>query len=91
MKHINSYRVENIPGMDLELLTTISLLNLQGKKKKRLGLKIVIFFSPKCVLPNPCEILELYLLIYIENKGTIELWSNGLTNTRDNIEPWAHN
>ena len=34
MKHINSYRVENIPGMNLELLTTISLLNLQGMKKK---------------------------------------------------------
>ena len=76
MKHINSYRVENIPGMDIELLTIISLLNLQGKKKKRLGLKIVISFSQKCVLPNPCEILGLYLLIYIYN--TREQLSFGL-------------
>ena len=33
--------------------------------KEKLGLKMVISFSPKHVVPNPCEILGLYLLIYI--------------------------
>ena len=47
--------------------------------KERLGLKIFISFSSKCVLPNPYEIIGLYLLRYIEHKGTNELWSNGLT------------
>ena len=78
MKHINSYRVENIPGKDPKLLAAISLPNLEGMKKKMIGLKIVLSFSPKCVLPNPCKILKLYLLIYIEHKGTIGLWSNKL-------------
>ena len=50
-----------------------------------------IFFSSKYVLPNADKILELYLLIYIEHKKTIEFWSNGLTLARENIESWLHN
>ena len=48
IKHINSYWVENIPDMDPKLLAAINLPNLQGiKKKKKLGLKIVLSFSLK--------------------------------------------
>ena len=49
-----------------------------------------ISFSSKSVLPNPCKILELYLLIYIEHKETIMFWSNRLTKTIEKMEPWAH-
>ena len=53
--------------------------------KEKLGLKLVISFSPKCVISNPCQILKLYVLIYIEHEGTIGLWSNGLTEVREKI------
>ena len=46
--------------------------------KENVELKMVISLFPKCVLPNLYKIIGLYLLIYIENKETIGLWSNGL-------------
>ena len=58
--------------------------------EEKIGLKIVISFSLKCVLSNLGKILGLYLLIYIEHKRTIRLWSNGLTKAREKIEPWAY-
>ena len=59
---------------------------MRDEIKEMLGLKIVLSFSPKCVLPNPCKILGLYVLIYIKHKGTIGLLSNGLTKARAKIE-----
>ena len=50
--------------MDPELSAAIIFPNLQ-EIKKRVGLKMDIFFSPKCVLPNPCRIIGFYLLIYV--------------------------
>ena len=55
--------------------------------KEKLGLKMVISFSPKHVVPNPCEIIGLYLLINIKHKGTIGFLFNGLTRAREKIEP----
>ena len=60
------------------------------ENKEKLELKIVLSFSPKCVLPNPCIIIGFYLLIYIKHKGTIGFWSNALTKAREKIEPCAH-
>ena len=54
--------------------------------REKLGLKMVISFFPKCVISNSYYIIGLYLLIYIEHKGTIEFWSNGLTKTREKID-----
>ena len=55
-----------------------------------LGFKIVISFSPNCVLPNPCQILGFYLLIYIEHNKIIRFWFNGLNKAKEKIELWAY-
>ena len=49
-----------------------------------------ISFSPKCVMSNVYKIIGFYLLIYIEHKGIIELWSNRLITTREKIKLWTH-
>ena len=38
---------------------------MKDEIKEKLGLKMDLFFSLKCVISNPCKILRLYLLIYI--------------------------
>ena len=54
-------------------------------KKKMARVEDGSFIFPKCVLSNPYEILEFYLLIYIKHKGTIRFWSNGLTKVKEKI------
>ena len=83
--------VDNIPGMDPELLVVISLPNLQRMRSKRKMTRVEdeYFIILKVCSTKPYSIVGLYLLIYIEHKGTKWLWSNGFTKAREKIEPWA--
>ena len=51
---------------------------------------MILSFSPKRVLQKSLKILGLYLIIYIDHKGTIRFWSNALIKVKKNIEPNAH-
>ena len=64
----------------------MKLKSIRDEIKEKLWLKIVISLYPKCVIPNPCEILGLYLLIYIKHMGIFEFWFNGLTEIKEKIE-----
>ena len=82
MKYINSYLVDNIPGMDPELLDAICLPNLQRMRSKRKMARVEdgSFLLPKVCSTKPLfNSKALFTHIYIEHKGTIGLWSNGLT------------
>ena len=49
------------------------------------------FFLPKVCSTTPYKIIGFYYIyIFIYHKGTIGLWSNRLTKSKEKIEQWVH-